>query len=91
MARESESQYQARFRATFGGVFHFGYTVPLEMQPHDIGWEFNGEANLGKLAGGVYYYEGRATPTNLFSTYRSAKDHGRFELKRPAYLRAQVQ
>ena len=83
MEQEDNAHYQARFRATYGAIFHFGYTVPLEMQPHDIGWEFNGEANLGKLAGGIYYYEGRATPTNLFSTYRSSKDHGRFELGRP--------
>ena len=41
------------------------------------------QADLGKLAGGVYYYEGRANATNLVSTYRSMKDHGRFELARP--------
>jgi hypothetical protein len=83
MGQESNSVCQARFRATYGGIFHFTYTVPLEMQVHDIGWEFNGEANLGKLAGGVYYYEGRATTTNLISTYRSKYEHGEFELTRP--------
>jgi len=82
MTQETNSWYQARFRAKFGGVFHFSYTARLEMQPHAIGWEFNGEANLGKL-GGVYYYEGRATETNLISIYRSKHDHGRFELERP--------
>ena len=81
MTRESDSSYQARFRATYGRLLHFGYTARLEMQRHDIGWEFDGEADLGKL-GGVYYYEGRATPTNLISTYRSKYDHGIFELKR---------
>ena len=74
---------QARFRATYGGVFHFSYTVPLTLQPHDAGWELSGEANLGKLAGGAYYYEGRITPTNFTSTYRSKYDHGIFELHRP--------
>jgi hypothetical protein len=83
MIRQSDTRYHARFRATYGGAFHFTYLVPLEMEPHDGGWEFNGEANLGKLAGGVYYYEGRATGTNLISTYRSKYDHGRFELERP--------
>src|SRR2546426_9820651 len=83
MERESGSLYQARFRATYGGVLRFSYTARLEVQPHDTGWEFNGEANLGKLAGGVYYYEGRATATNLISIYRSKHDHGRFELERP--------
>jgi len=83
MVRETNSLYQARFRATYSRILRFSYTVPLEMQPHDVGWEFSGEANLGKLAGGTYYYEGRATLTNLISTYRSKYDHGIFELQRP--------
>jgi len=82
MSREDDSHYKARFRATWGGIFRFNYTAQFQMQPHDIGWEFDGEANLGKL-GGVYYYEGRATTTNMVSTYRSKYDRGTFELKRP--------
>ena len=81
MTCQSDSRYRARFRATYAGLLHFSYTARLEMQPHDTGWEFDGEADLGKL-GGVYYYEGRATPTNLVSTYRSKYDHGMFELHR---------
>jgi len=79
----STTFYQARFHATFLRWFHFNYTAQLEMQPHDIGWEFDGEADLGKFAGGVYYYEGRASTTNLVSLYRAKHDHGHFELKRP--------
>jgi hypothetical protein len=81
MSRQSDSVYQARFRAAYGRLLHFSYTARLEMQRHDIGWEFDGEADLGKL-GGIYYYEGRATLTNLISTYRSKYDHGLFELNR---------
>jgi len=47
-----------------------------------MGWEFDGEADLGKLLG-MYYYEGRATQTNLASTYRSNDDLGTFEMERP--------
>jgi len=83
LTREEDSRYRARFRATYWKVLRFSYAVPLEFHPHDLGWELNGEANLGKLAGGVYYYEGRASLTNLHSTYRSKYDHGRFELRRP--------
>jgi hypothetical protein len=83
MTLDHDSLYEARFRATYFGILHFGYTARFEMQPHAIGWEFNGEANLGKLAGGSYYYEGRATPTNLISSYRSKYDHGTFQLERP--------
>jgi hypothetical protein len=83
MSRESDEVYRARFRATYVGILHFSYAVPLTMRKHDGGWEFNGEANLGRLAGGNYYYEGRAAVTNLHSTYRSKYDHGTFELQRP--------
>ena len=83
MVRESDSLCQARFRATYGSIFHFSYSVALVVQPHDVGWEFDGEADLGKLVGGAFYYEGRATRTNLISTYRSKSDHGVFELQRP--------
>ena len=83
MTRINETQCRARFRATYAGILHFSYTVPLTMQPHFGGWEFDGEANLGKLAGGVYYYEGRMSPTNFWSTYKSKYDHGTFQLHRP--------
>jgi hypothetical protein len=82
MSREDDSHYQARFRASWGGIFRFNYTARFELQPHDNGWEFNGEANLGNL-GGMYYYEGRATATNMISTYRTKYDHGTFDMKRP--------
>jgi hypothetical protein len=82
MSAETNGICQARFRATYGKIFHFGYTVPLEIHPHFGGWEINGEANLGAL-GGVYYCEGRVSPTNFFSTYRSKYDHGIFEMQRP--------
>ena len=83
MTPQSDERHLARFRATYGGILHFSYAVPLTLQLHDIGWEVNGEANLGRLAGGTYYYEGRITPTNFASTYRSKYDHGIFELRRP--------
>lgn len=83
LTREEADRYRAHFRATYWKVLRFSYAVPLEFHAHDTGWEFNGEANLGKLAGGVYYYEGRASLTNLHSTYHSKYDHGRFELHRP--------
>lgn len=82
MTPETNQTYEARFRATYAKVFRFTYTAHFEMQPHDMGWEFDGEASLGKL-GGTYYYEGRATSSNMVSTYKSKYEKGRFELKRP--------
>lgn len=83
VTRVDEAHCRARFHAVYGNVLHFTYTVPLAIQSHFDGWEFDGEENLGKLAGGVYYYEGRANSTNFFSTYRSTYDHGTFEMHRP--------
>ena len=83
LSHKEGASYEARFRATYGKVFHFSYATPLTVQEHGDGWEFNGESNLGKMAGGVYYYEGRASPVNFFSTYKSKYDHGVFEMHRP--------
>lgn len=83
ISREGDARCAARFHATYKTIFRFSYKVMLDIQPHYGGWEFNGEENLGKLAGGVYFYEGRASSTNFFSTYRSKYDHGIFEMHRP--------
>lgn len=82
ITRVDDAHCRARFRATYRQVLRFSYTVPLAVQPHYDGWEFSGEENLGWLAGGVYYYEGRANATNFFSTYHCKYDHGTFELHR---------
>lgn len=83
LSRETDARYQARFRASYWKVFRFGYTVALEFEQHDGAWSLTGDEDLGKLAGGVYHYEGHATPTNFFSTYRSKYDHGTFQMRRP--------
>lgn len=80
LKQQAGNCYHARFQATYAKVLRFSYAVPLIMQTHDGGWEFNGEANLGKLAGGNYYYEGRIGSTNFFSTYKSDYDHGNFQM-----------
>lgn len=82
MTSVDEANCRARFRATYKQVLHFSYAVPLQVQPHYDGWEFSGQENLGRLAGGVYYYEGRANLTNFLSTYRCQYDHGTFEMHR---------
>lgn len=80
---EGDDWCNARFQATYAKIFRFTSRVMLTLQPHYGGWEFNGEENLGRLAGGVYYYEGRASATNFFSIYRSKYDHGIFQMQRP--------
>src|SRR5690349_1884503 len=67
IAEESTDRYKADFHANYKKIFHFGYSVPLEVRRKGSEYEFSGEADLGKLAGGVYTYEGTVNGTNFFS------------------------
>ena len=78
--------HSARFHARYKkGIFRFSfsYSVPLQVRRANDTFQFNGEADLGWLAGGTYRYEGSATATNFFSTYRSKYDQGTFQMTRP--------
>lgn len=79
-----EHSYRARFHARYAGLFTFGYTVDLRATNDASGVaHFAGSADLGKLAGGVYRYTGRADASSFQASYESRLDHGRFELRRP--------
>ena len=82
MTKLSEGQYEARFHAKYRKVLSFGYTATLVGSKTNGTFYFSGEADLGKLAGGVYRYKGEVSATNFFSTYRCKYDHGIFQLKR---------
>jgi hypothetical protein len=84
LSRKGDGTYRARFHARYGKLLGFGYTASLKTEPATNGYTFTGQANLGFLAGGVYYYDGHANQTNFFSTYSCRYDHGTFEMKRPA-------
>jgi len=86
IATGSNGVYSTQFHAKYKiGIFRFsfGYTVPLQVERTNDTYRFQSEADLGWLGGGVYRYEGAATGTNFFSTYRSKYDHGKFEMRRP--------
>ena len=79
--------YAARFHARYKKVipFTFSYTVPLTVtnSSSPSNFQFQGSANLGWYAGGIYTYEGIASLTNFFSTYDSKYDRGTFQMIRP--------
>lgn len=75
--------YQAHFHATFWKIFRAAYEVPLEVRREGGTFRFTGQSDLGLLGGGIYTYEGTATPAEFSSSYRSKHDHGRFEMRRP--------
>ncbi len=77
----SPDRYRAQYKATYWKILRFSYTVTLRGQATNGVVRFEGEANLGWWAGGVYRYAGQITTTNLVSTYRSKYDHGTFQLR----------
>ena len=83
ISTNQEGTIKARFKANYKKVFTFGYTVPLTLQPSGTGYTFQGEANLGWMAGGMYYYGGTVDATNFSSTYSNRYDHGVFRMGRP--------
>jgi|GEM_PF-2939933 hypothetical protein len=83
LLRTETNTFLANFHAKYQGILSFGYTVPLEMRAEGGVFRFTGSADLGALAGGLYAYEGTATPTHFFSTYRCPSDWGTFHMARP--------
>ena len=82
IVKQGDDVYQARFQAKYRKYLSFGYTVPLHAK-HVAVFQFEGEADLGWLAGGLYHYAGKASPTDFFSTYQCKRDHGVFQMTRP--------
>ena len=85
LKQSSNEEYDAHFHATFWKIFRSSYRVPLKFKEEHGRTTISGEQNLGWLSGGVYTYQGEATPTSFFSTYKSKYDHGTFEMKRPVF------
>ena len=83
LTKTSEENYQARYRANYKKILSFEYTVPLTAARDGSSYRFEGSADLGKLAGGVYTYKGAASAGTFISTYDSKYDHGTFEMSRP--------
>jgi hypothetical protein len=79
----STNAHMARFRAQFWKVFATSYAVPLTLTQTNGGYTFQGQADLGKLGGGVYTYDGTITPFGMESIYNSKHDYGTFVLRRP--------
>ncbi len=82
LTRVAEGQYLAYFHAKYKKIFGFKYHATFRGTWNGKEFVFQGQENLGKLAGGVYKYEGRISPSDFFSTYDSKYDTGTFTLKR---------
>lgn len=82
ITRQGESYYQAHFKATYAKIVPFSFDVPLTVT-NDTGLLlFEGQADLGFLAGGTYTYTGQATPSDFTASYCAQKDQGTFTMSR---------
>ncbi|MDP6903015.1 MAG: hypothetical protein QF406_01075 [Verrucomicrobiota bacterium] len=86
ITRKDGEIYHTRFHAKYKlGFLTVGYPYDMDMAISQDGktYSFKGEANLGRLAGGVYRYDGNGTITRIDMNYRASKDFGTFKLERP--------
>jgi hypothetical protein len=84
--KTEDNLYETRFHAKYKwGILTVGFPYTMEMNIKQDGaeYQFTGEADLGKLAGGVYQYKGSGSTNQLIINFRSPKDHGTFHLQRP--------
>ena len=85
VTKTSDSTYRAHFRAHYRKIIRFTYVAMLNGQETNGVVTLRGEADLGKLAGGIYKYEGNVTPTDFHSSYANKYDHGAYQMTRPGH------
>jgi len=84
VTKTSDTTFRAHYRATYKKIVHFSYVATLNGRETNGVVALKGDADLGKMAGGVYTYEGTATPTEFRSSYSSKYDRGEYQMSRPA-------
>jgi hypothetical protein len=73
----------ASFRAGYTRIFRACYATDLLPTTDASGCtRLSGRSDLGRLAGGVYEYDGEIDGERFICRYRSAMDHGEFRLRR---------
>jgi hypothetical protein len=85
VTQATPTTYRAHYYAKFFKIFHYTYVATLTGSEADTNGvvRLAGEADLGKLAGGVYTYEGTANATNFQSSYKCKYDRGQYHMTRP--------
>ncbi len=83
ITKQGENEYHARFKATFAWILPYRFEIPLAVSEEGGVAAFESQADLGKLAGGVYSYAGQADGCEFVATYcASGGDHGTFTMRR---------
>jgi hypothetical protein len=76
------TRFHAKYKLSFITV-SYPYDMDMTLTPQGDTFIFTGQADLGKLAGGLYHYDGNGTVQRIDINYRADKDHGTFLLERP--------
>lgn len=82
LSDDAESDVHARFRARYGSIMVFEYAMPMVVECDGDTCRFAASADLGRLAGGVYDYQGAVTGDVFTATYQCKSDRGTFEMRR---------
>ncbi|MGP8201062.1 MAG: hypothetical protein ACLQU4_16340 [Limisphaerales bacterium] len=82
LTKSEPGEYQAMFHAVYARFLAVAYSVTLRRRQEGGKLKLEGEADLGRLAGGIYHYEGEADDASFRCTYRCAYDHGTFHLEK---------
>ncbi|MEX0712786.1 MAG: hypothetical protein WD278_10580 [Pirellulales bacterium] len=82
ISRQGEDSYCARFHGTFFKLLPFEYSVRLNAYAEGDHYRLQGSKDLGRLAGGVYRFEGQADGQDFVARYTSSKDSGTFRMSR---------
>lgn len=82
ISRIDSGHCRAIFHATYWRILRVCYSVNLSVELVDGRFKFRGETDLGRLAGGVYYYDGEATSSEYVSSYKCQYDHGSSHMSR---------
>ncbi len=81
--RNEDGTLTTWYHAKYKKVLGFAYSVDVRAEPAPNGHSFEGEADLGKLAGGNYEYKGAVADGVFNATYKSKFDYGSFKMNRP--------
>lgn len=83
ITKQGDGYYNAQFHATYAVVIPFEFEIPLLVTDDGQVYNFQGEADLGWLAGGNYTYNGTATASEFLADYCAENnDHGTFTMTR---------
>ncbi|MDA0832567.1 MAG: hypothetical protein O2955_00570 [Planctomycetota bacterium] len=79
---DNDRIYNARFKATYAFIIPYQFEIPMTVTTDDQGVHFEGQADLGWLAGGNYTYNGIAHGGQFDSVYCASKDNGIFTMSK---------